>query len=87
MLKFKETFYRYLDSSKYRAVTELLFFPKPINAHGGQKIPENLDKMYVAGKSIARKIIGEMLIKSLPTTLLQIFHRIILKSQVTVRSI
>ena len=45
----------------------------PINAHSGQNQPDNFE--------------GEMLTKTLPTTLLQIFCKIIPKSKVIVKSI
>ena len=52
-----------------------------LNTHSGWKQPDII--FYLAGNSIVKKLFdGEMLIRTLPTTLLQIFCNIILNSKV-----
>ena len=60
--------------------SRIVYSLNPLSAHSGQK---NL-----AGKGIAKKIFdGEMFIRTLPTTLIQRFKKIIVYSKVIFKSI
>ena len=67
--------------------TFLLRHLRPINAHNCQNQPDNFDEFFEAKAQFTKYLKGEILIRILPTTLLQIFHKIIPNSKVIVQSI
>ena len=61
---------------------------KPINAYSGQNQPVKFDEIFLPFKSLIGKLFeGEMLFRTLPISLLQIFSKIILNSKDSAKGI
>ena len=58
----------------------------PINAHSGQNQPDNFDEIFEAKAYLGKIFEGEMVNRTLPTTLLEIFCKSIFNSKINVKS-
>ena len=58
-----------------------------INAHSGQKKPDNFDEILQSKVTLRKIFVGEMSFRTFPITLLHIFCKIVSISKVIVRSI